>query len=245
MPSRLHQMRRIVSALDERLRAAYPSGTQPSPDGGDPLVNAFTEFGIRAGEASMTMEDTMGASLEALQALFERSGGSGNDSATMRVAGVAAAATAKGYLSANAPEVEVQEPEPQPVPRQLARLAALHQINRAATANLKLAQMLDTVVDVVAQTTGSDACEVFLHDDSTGLLILRAAVGLNPASVNAVTIRIGMGITGLAAQESRIISAPDSHRHPAFLAHPGIGDEIYTSQVSLPILLQSPRRLVG
>ena len=156
MPSRLHQMRRIVAALDERLRAAYPSGTQPSPDGGDPLVNAFTEFGIRAGEASMTTRRHHGRQSGSAPGTLRAFRGLGKRLRQRCVsAGVAAAATAQGYLSANAPEVEVQEPEPQPVPRQLARLAALHQINRAATANLKLAQMLDTVVDVVAQPPGA------------------------------------------------------------------------------------------
>ncbi len=245
MAARQHIMKSIVDVLDRDLRRAYPSGATPSLDGGDPLVAAFGQFGQEAATSGITIEDTIASGLEVLQSLFERSGGSGNDSATMRAAGIAIAAAVRAHdrvlTDASA---DVAESLP-PGPRQLARLAALHQINRAATANLELAHMLDTVVDVVADTTGSDACEVFLHDDTTGLLILRAAVGLNPASVNAVTIRIGTGITGLAAQESRLISAPDAHRHDAFLAHPGIGDEVYTSQVSVPILLQSPRRLVG
>ena len=235
---------RIVDELHEALRVAYPNGSQPSSEGGDPLVVAFQEFGARAGRAGVSLEDTLGASLEVLQALFERSGGSGTDSATMRAAGFATDAASRAHQAEQA-DIEAAATPAEPIPDQLARLAALHRINRAATANLKLSEMLDTVVDVVAQTTGSDACEVFLYDDASGLLTLRAAVGLNPASVNAVTIRIGSGITGKAALETRLIAAPDAHMHQSFLAHPGIGDEIYTSQVSVPILLQGQNRLVG
>jgi two-component sensor histidine kinase len=70
-------------------------------------------------------------------------------------------------------------------------------------------------------------------------------VGLNPTSINAVTIRLGAGITGNAALEGRLLAAPDARSHDQFLAHPGIGEELYTSQVSVPIMIQGQNRLVG
>ncbi|MDQ3044477.1 MAG: GAF domain-containing protein, partial [Chloroflexota bacterium] len=76
-------------------------------------------------------------------------------------------------------------------------------------------------------------------------LALCAAVGLNQASVGAVTIRPGQGITGRAAADGVSIAAPDAHLHEAFLSHHGIGDNVYTSQVSVPMLLRGPTRLVG
>ena len=44
-----------------------------------------------------------------------------------------------------------------------------------------------------------------------------------------------------------MIAAPDAHAHESFLAHPGIGEEIYASQVSVPILIQGQGqgKLVG
>jgi two-component sensor histidine kinase/putative methionine-R-sulfoxide reductase with GAF domain len=139
----------------------------------------------------------------------------------------------------------MQEVAQDALPTQMARLSALHRINRTATANLKLQEMLETTVAVVAEATGSDAAAVFLFDETAGLLTLRAAVGLNPSAIGAATLRIGNGITGRAALEATTIAATDAHLHPAFLAHPGIGDEIYTSQVSVPIMIQGQNRLVG
>src|SRR5680860_584374 len=243
MTSRNTALRTIAESLERDLRAAYDPASGKSLGGGQPMVTAFDLFGNRAAEGAISLEDALASAVEILQALFERSGISGNDSSTVKAAGVSLAAVARAYQ--NLPDQPAIPGTPEPIPMQVVRLSALHQINRAAPANLKLLEMLDTVVHVVAETTDSDACEVFLYDDATGLLTLRAAVGLNPASVNAVTIRSGSGITGRAALEARLISAPDAHGHESFLAHPGIGDEMYTSQVSVPILLQGQNRLVG
>ncbi|MGN6675170.1 MAG: hypothetical protein ACTHMA_17900, partial [Thermomicrobiales bacterium] len=50
-----------------------------------------------------------------------------------------------------------------PLSRQLARLAAIHRINRVATASLNLEEMLRTVVTVVAEAVGMDSCTVYLY----------------------------------------------------------------------------------
>jgi len=235
----------LTKQLETRLYTAYDPTRAVTLSGGQPLVEAFGEFGERAAHAGISLEDSMAAGVNALQGLFEKLGGSGSDPATMMAAGVALAAAARSHLNGNVDSAYRRQVVQDPLPTQVARLAALHKINRAATANLKLSEMLETVVGVVSETIASDACAVFLYDDTTGLLVLRAAVGLNPASINAVTIRVGSGITGRAALEGRLLAAPDAHAHEDFLAHPGIGDEIYTSQVSVPILLQGQNRLVG
>lgn len=235
----------LAGRLQSEVFAAYGPTSAGPVSGGEPLVNAFGDFGRRAANAGISLEDVMAASVDSLQMMFERLGGSVSDPGTVMAAGVALAAAARSH-SGGTPSSRSPRPSTQAaLPTQVARLAALHKINRAATANLKLSETLQTIVSVVAETTGSDACNVFLYDDTTGLLVLRAAVGLNPASINAVTIRVGSGITGRAALEGRLISAPDAHQHENFLNHPGVGDEIYTSQVAVPILLQGQNRLVG
>lgn len=243
MPSNV-SLQSLADQLAAQISSAYRPGGRAAFRGGQPLVEAFGQFGDRAARAGISLEDAMAAAVDILQDLFARHGGSGSEPATTMAAGVALAAAARAHLGENGASVPSRAVD-DPLPTQVARLAAVHRINRAATANLKLSEMLDTVAAVVAETTASDACSIFLYDDTTGLLVLRAAVGLNPASINAVTIRVGSGITGRSALEGHLISAPDAHTHENFLAHPGIGDEIYTSQVSVPILLQGQNRLVG
>lgn len=132
-----------------------------------------------------------------------------------------------------------------PLSSHVARLAALHRINQAATASLDLEPMLNTVVQVVMDTTGADSCSIFLYDSASATLILRASVGLNPEAVGRVSLPLGVGITGQAGAERRLLAVPDARSHPAYLAYPLVGDEPYTSQVSVPLALRAPDRLVG
>ncbi|MDQ3541574.1 MAG: GAF domain-containing protein [Chloroflexota bacterium] len=244
MPSNV-SLESLAERLESSVYSAYNPASSGSLSGGQPLVEAFGEFGQCAARAGISLEDVMAAGVDTLQRLFERLGGSVSDPGTMMAAGVALSAAARSHIEGKSSSERVTPLTSGELPTQVARLAALHKINRAATANLKLSETLQTIVSVVADTTQSDACNVFLYDDATGLLVLRAAVGLNPASINAVTIRIGSGITGRAALERRLISAPDAHQHDNFLSHPGVGDEIYTSQVAVPILLQGQNLLIG
>ncbi|MGH2559574.1 MAG: GAF domain-containing protein, partial [Thermomicrobiales bacterium] len=225
------------------LHEAY--GTQDDIGlGTQPLRRAFDEFGRTAAAAGVPLEEAMAGGVVALQDLFERVGGHTADPTTMIAAGIALAALARTYSDAPRTDQAVQIGEDQ-LPTQLARLSALHRINRAATANLKLSEMLETVVRVVAETTNSDACAVLLYDSATDSLALRAAVGLNAASIGALTLRPGMGITGQAAAEGRPVIAPDAHSHEAWKSSPSFGDDAYTTQVSVPILIRGANRLVG
>lgn len=235
----------LAEQLERQLRVAYDPTKSVAAGGGQKLVEAFELFGSSAAAAGVKLEDAMSATVDTLQSLFERYGGYGTDPSTMRVAGIALATAAKSYAAEDQPELTRIVAIEHALPTQIARLSALHRINRSATANLQLSDMLETTVAAVAEATGSDAAAVFLLDDAAGLLTLRAAVGMNPTAIGAATLRIGNGITGRAALEARMIAAPDAHAHENFLAHPGIGDEIYTSQVSVPILLQSQNRLIG
>jgi two-component sensor histidine kinase/putative methionine-R-sulfoxide reductase with GAF domain len=235
----------LASELERRLAAAYGVSTSSMTIGGQEMVEAFEQFGHDAASSGVSLEDAMSVSVDALQLLFQRSGGYGSDPSTARVAGIALAKASRAYATHALPAAR-RQPEVDPaLPTQIARLSALHRINRAATANLQLTEMLQTTVGVVAEATESDAAAVFLLDEHANLLSLRAAVGMTPSAIGAATLRIGNGITGQAALEGRTIAAPDAHAHPSFLAHPGIGDEIYTSQVSVPIMLQGQNRLIG
>lgn len=127
----------------------------------------------------------------------------------------------------------------------VSRLAALHRINRAATASLRLDEMLSTVVNVIAETIDGDACSVFLADPATQTLMLRATVGLNEEVIGRLAISGDAGITGLAASSRQTQIAVNAQAHPAYFTYPIVGEDRYTSQVSIPLILREPERLVG
>ena len=198
------------------------------------MRDAYTRFGAEAGRELLPLEDTMAAATESLQDFFEGRGAVLTDGSTMLAAGIALAATSRAYHGAAAETSREQSAGAAPLPW----LAALHRINQAPTANLELTARLETTVRVVAETTGADACSVALYDEATDSLALLAAVGLNAASVGAVTVRPGVGITGLAAAQRTVIAAPDAKAHPAYRPFPSTGEDLYASQVAVPMLIR-------
>lgn len=235
----------LSDRLDAELAASWdPHATGPVI-GGESIVRAFERFGVAAGSAGITLADALTVASVALSRVARRFGRPTMEDDQYHSAGIALAAVARAHEGTRQTEAPPAR-EPSRFPEsQHARLEALHAINRAATSNLQLTEMLETVVHVVKSSTSSDACAVFLYQESTGLLTLEATEGLNEASVGNVTLRLGEGIVGRAAIEGRLISAPNARRHESFLAHPAIGDDRYASQVSVPMLLQGQNRLVG
>jgi two-component sensor histidine kinase/putative methionine-R-sulfoxide reductase with GAF domain len=148
-------------------------------------------------------------------------------------------------LTGTAPGTPGDESEAQSLSRQLARLAAIHRINRVATASLDLEEVLQTVVTVVAEAAGMDTCAVYLYTPEENVLTLSATVGLNPAAVGETRMRLGAGITGQAARTRQLIATANAPEHPDYLYDPHLGEEPYHSHVSVPLLLGPERRLIG
>ena len=237
----------LAQQLEAELILAYPAGPG-AVDGGNEqtataLRDAFTGFGRESVVAGISLEDAMAASIDTLQGLFERFGGHMGDPTTMRAAGIALAAVSRGYrTTAESPAGMNGNP---PMPTQLSRLAALHKVNRAITAHLELNDMLETTVRIVTETMASDGAAVFLYDDATSSLALRSAVGLHPASVGAFTIRPGVGVTGRAASELRPVVAVAGGDLSGLPGGPQLGDEMYASQLAVPLQLHAKNTLVG
>lgn len=233
--------RKLISCL----RADYPNGTCMENSSAQALRARFAEFGADASSSGLRLEEAMSAAVAALQDLFDRTGGQGGDPATALAAGTALAALADAFHKAEASRDNIDAGGADaPLPW----LAALHRINRSATADLNLSDRLETAVRVLADTTGADACGILLYDEATDMLALRAAVGLNPAAVGTLTIHPGTSITGLAAAEQRVIAAPDARLHPAYTSIPATGEDVYASQIAVPMVLRrggQPEILVG
>ncbi|MER3398045.1 MAG: histidine kinase [Chloroflexota bacterium] len=130
--------------------------------------------------------------------------------------------------------------------RRIAQLNALHRVNAAANSSLNLDEMLRLTVHTVSEVMRTDACSVYLFEPGDRL-VLRATVGLNPEAVGKYSIRLGAGITGLAAAQGRPIAVKDAWGDPRFMVAPGLGEEPYNSMLSVPIILfaGSGTKLVG
>ena len=119
--------------LIAELRDDYPSGTCMGSATAQALCDRFAAFGATACRYGYRLEEAMSAGVAALQDLFDRAGGQGSDPGTALAAGASLAALATAYHEADTPN-----PDAGGADAPLPWLAALHRINRSATADLNL-----------------------------------------------------------------------------------------------------------
>ncbi len=104
-----------------------------------------------------------------------------------------------------------------------------------------LDDFLHSAVSTVAWHMKAAVCSIYIYDDSTRMLTLRATQGLSPEAVGKVQLRLGQGIAGLALKELRSICAGCASKSPSFKSVDGIGEEKYEAFLAVPIRRQLTR----
>ncbi len=109
------------------------------------------------------------------------------------------------------------------------------ELNRLFRESPSIQSLLDKTVEMVASHTQSDVCSVYLYNNETKELYLRATKGLNPDSVGKVKLKLGQGLTGLALKELRPVCEKDASHSPSYKFFPGIFEERYECFLAVPI----------
>ncbi len=108
----------------------------------------------------------------------------------------------------------------------------------AVNSTLDLAGVFAQIASKVAQAMGTDACFVYLYDEPSGMLELRATHGArfdDPA--HRPRMAPGEGITGVAAASMRpVVIARDAHLDPRFMSFPNLPEDEYESILAVPVL---------
>lgn len=104
-----------------------------------------------------------------------------------------------------------------------------------------LDDFLQAAVSTVAYHMQSAVCSIYMYDDATRMLTLRATQGLSSDAVGSVQLRLGQGIAGLALKELRSICAGCAAESPNFEPIDGIGEEQYEAFLAVPIRRQLKR----
>src|SRR5579872_5874370 len=117
-------------------------------------------------------------------------------------------------------------------------LRLLTETTAAVNSTLDLEEVLHLVATKVADALEADACFVYLYDDRTGELVLRATHG---TPIDEMTrrprMRPGEGITGTAAAERRPVAvAEKAHLDPRFKEFPNLPEAEYELILAVPIL---------
>ena len=115
----------------------------------------------------------------------------------------------------------------------------------AVNSTLDLAELFELIATKVAAALEADACFVYLYDERSDELVLKAVVGSRvEAETRRPKMRPGEGITGAAALErAPIMIESAAHLDPRFKRFPNLHEEQYESILAVPILAKD--RLEG
>ena len=96
--------------------------------------------------------------------------------------------------------------------------------------------ILQSVVSTVAWHMRAAVCSIYIHDEESEELTLRATQGLSPDAVGRVKLKLGEGITGRAVRELRPICVGRASRSALYRYFPGIEEENFEAFLAVPIL---------
>jgi two-component sensor histidine kinase/putative methionine-R-sulfoxide reductase with GAF domain len=108
----------------------------------------------------------------------------------------------------------------------------------AVNSTLDLEEVLGLVAQKVADALGTEACFVYLYDERTDELVLRATHGTRVEEMTKrPRMRVGEGITGTAAAERAPVMIPSqAHLDPRFKQFANLPEDEYQSILAVPIL---------
>jgi two-component system, sensor histidine kinase PdtaS len=129
--------------------------------------------------------------------------------------------------------------------RGVTRMQALQRINAAANSTLDLDQTLTTAAEAVAEEMGADLCAIFLFDDVTRDLQLRATNGPYPRGGRHYALALGQGYSGWVAEYGHPLVVADASGDGRFSAEATAYAETYRGLLAAPIIFFNGVKLQG
>jgi phosphotransferase system enzyme I (PtsP) len=120
--------------------------------------------------------------------------------------------------------------------RQTAILKTLIDISRIITTSHDLKETLEHTVELVAERLRVDVCSIYIYDNESGQLELRATHGLAPEAVGRVSMPVSEGLIGHVFEQKRHLNLRDVAQHPRFKYFPGIDEERLSSFLGVPLI---------
>ena len=119
--------------------------------------------------------------------------------------------------------------------RRIRELEVLHDFAKLLTTARNWDELMFTIVDRTISAIDVQVCSVYLMDRDESRLRLAATNGLDKDQISKVTLGLGEGLTGLAAQLGKPVASPDVRVDERFLWVPGFDESQYTSMLSVPL----------
>src|SRR5512145_649851 len=97
-------------------------------------------------------------------------------------------------------------------------------------------ETLESIVATVADRMQTEVCSIYILDRDKNRLTLRATKGLDPESVDKVSMATGEGLTGLVIEKMKPVMVADTLAHPRYKYFPETHQEHFHSFLGLPLI---------
>lgn len=114
-------------------------------------------------------------------------------------------------------------------------LCDISELNHLFRDSVSVENFLDRIVTMVTDHMKADVCSIYLYDEDSEELVLKATKGLHPDSVEHIRMQIGSGLVGQALKELKPISVTKASRQTNFKPFVGSGEEPYENFLAVPI----------
>jgi signal transduction histidine kinase/GAF domain-containing protein len=118
--------------------------------------------------------------------------------------------------------------------RRLREVTTLYDLANQLSGSLQLERVLETLVSALRAAVGCRGCALFLLDQETRLLEIKAAAGLKPKWREAAKLRVGEGIAGRVVETGEAVYISDVRRDPGYVTF----DPAVRSILAVPMISQ-------
>lgn len=117
-------------------------------------------------------------------------------------------------------------------------LATLTKISRAITSDLYLEDILKLIVNLTASVMKAKICSLWLLDEETRELKIRATQAMSQGYLKDRTLKVGEGIVGLVFKEKKPMVISDVSKDKRYKEKKLAGKEGLVSMLSVPMLVK-------
>lgn len=116
-------------------------------------------------------------------------------------------------------------------------VALMHRISSIAASERSLDEMLGEVIGLTVQATNCDACLVYLIEQESNEIVLRASQVPHAADLGHLRMKMGEGVTGWVAEHKSVVAlAANASSDARFKRFPGLVEDTYEAFLSVPLV---------
>jgi signal transduction protein with GAF and PtsI domain len=117
------------------------------------------------------------------------------------------------------------------------QVSILHKISNVVSSGQTIDEMLDELISISVDVTGCDACLVYLLEEDSGDMVLRASQLPHDKELGNIRIKVGEGVTGWVAEHRSVVAlSQHSSEDKRFKRFNDLIEDTYEAFLSVPLV---------